>query len=581
MATEVYEDGLDLQIGLIEAVMPSEASEESRQSYPYPRLRPTGEEEMRTFRTIVLENPFLRVIVIPGLGGRVLSLFDKRTSTEILRRHPALLPVEGGRRGATMREGIQLRLGPEDRLNALGNVDSLVQQPMDDESPGGVWIGEAVGGTGLSFHLHLELPPDRAELLVEARVFNRTFEPVAYNGSLTLYLGDGEIVGNAFYSSERDAGLTIEPASQPLDDWTHGDGVLRIGRFTDLRDLAPRQLDTWSVRLVPYSRLGRLTAATREVAAYLGSDLLRVQTTEQRLGHKLLLLTEDGQTLEAPADLYPEHLLEVPLEALPSRPVALVVQGPAKEEVLRTDVGARRAAPATPSQISRARHASPLRLETDDLDLRRAAFDVADRHLAHTLRGTRALARRDFEEAEHSFEQALLFNAEDHLSWWTKAVAGRLTEVGDEERPELLNAHYLAPLEPALRAEAFLSQSPSMGKEPSPLLASLEDTPDSFVEVACLFVEAGLCDQATRWIDEALRHTDLAMLHYLQAYCFLTGSRMTIEAADHLAAAERLPFGPPFPWRSIELKTLGWLYERFPQHDRIGHMLRFATPAHT
>jgi len=45
-------------------------------AYPMPRLRSTGDEEMRTFRTLLLENPYLRLTIVPALGGRVLSLFD-------------------------------------------------------------------------------------------------------------------------------------------------------------------------------------------------------------------------------------------------------------------------------------------------------------------------------------------------------------------------------------------------------------------------------------------------------------------------------------------------------------------------
>jgi hypothetical protein len=180
------------------------------------------------------------------------------------------------------------------------------------------------------------------------------------------------------------------------------------------------------------------------------------------------------------------------------------------------------------------------------------------------LQGYRALAGHDYESAEIAFERSLLFNAEDPLTWWIKALTSRLRNGPGEERSELLNAHFLAPAEPALRAEAFLSQSQEMGKEPSPLVAALDENPEAFVEVAALLVEAGLDDQATRWIDEALRHQDLAMLRYLQGFCFLRASRMQVEAAECVAAAARLGFVPPFPWRTVEWQAIEALSERFP-----------------
>ena len=101
-----------------------------------------------------------------------------------------------------------------------------------------------------------------------------------------------------------------------------------------------------------------------------------------------------------------------------------------------------------------------------------------------------------------------MYNADDPLLWWGKAVALRLA--GEDNEQELLNAHFLAPLEPALRAESFLSQPINPDGAPSPLLASLAENPEEFIEVACLLIDCGLFDQASRWIDEALRHRDLA-----------------------------------------------------------------------
>src|SRR5207237_1444363 len=134
--------------------------------------------------------------------------------------------------------------------------------------------------------------------------------------------------------------------------------------------------------------------------------------------------------------------------------------------------------------------AQPIRLEHSDWqaktdeELEDAAFDVATRHIAHALLGTRAVGSGDFAEADQRLEQALLYNAEDHLAWWMKAMAKRLSGEAAEEVPELLNAHYLAPLEPALRAESFLAQPVSMDREPNPLLKPLAEYPESFVEVA-------------------------------------------------------------------------------------------------
>ena len=141
-------------------------------------------------------------------------------------------------------------------------------------------------------------------------------------------------------------------------------------------------------------------------------------------------------------------------------------------------------------------------------------------------------------------------------------MAARLR--GVEEGPELPNAHYLAPLEPVLRAAALLRQPHRDETSANPMLAPLMAVPSNFVEAACCLVEMGLFADAVRWLGEALRHIDLAVLRYLVAYCLLTGSRMEVEAAEQVAAAGRVTVSGPYPWRPIEKTALVALRKRFP-----------------
>ena len=103
MPTEVFEDSQEIEIGLLEAELPSSASDSF---YPYPRLKPLGRYEARAFRTVLLENDTLRLTVLPDLGGRLISVFDKRTNTEILPSSGRLTVADGGPRGVSLPWGI-------------------------------------------------------------------------------------------------------------------------------------------------------------------------------------------------------------------------------------------------------------------------------------------------------------------------------------------------------------------------------------------------------------------------------------------------------------------------------------------
>jgi hypothetical protein len=550
MASEVFEDGIELAIGLLEAVAPS--SDTVERSYPLPALRSLDRTEARTFRTIVLENPTLRATILPDLGGRILSLMDKRTETELLPRPRTLVPTPGGRRGLRLPVGIELRLDAEDRPNAMGRVAVAPDLPAEEEDPAGVWIAETGQHQGLAFHLHLSLPPDRSALRVEVRVQNRTFAPLPYRGELVLH-GAARALAVA---PEGDTFLSVR---------REGDTLL-ASRFDGEAWLAPRQVDTWTVHLIPLE--GGALAATPEVALFLDDEHLRAQAVVPMESHKFVLRTADGRSLEAPANLDPAAPLEIQLDGLPAQPVAVALLDPYGREILRGE----REAPVPPySGFSRPPAVDPLAPLTE---LRRLTFDPARRGPAYAALGAQSLAKRDFDAADVALEQSLLYNGDDPLAWWALSATRRLR--GDEgERPELLNAHFLAPLEPLLRAESFLGQSPAMGKEPSPLIAPVAEIPEDLVEVACVLIEHGLLDQANRWIDEALRHHDLAMLRYLMADVLLRGTRMEAEAAEHMRAAAGA-LVPPLPWRPVEIQALRNVHARFPNDAAAKRLLDLA-----
>lgn len=550
MASEVFEDGIELTIGLLEAVPPS--AEAIGSSYPLPALRPLDRTEARTFRTIVLENPFLRATILPDLGGRILSLVDKRSDTELLPRSRTLVPTPGGPRGVRLPVGIEFQVAG-DRPNAMGRVASAPDLPADEEDPAGVWLAETSMNGGLAFHLHVSLAPDRVALRIEARVQNRTYRPLSYQGELVLH------------GAARSLAVAAEEGTLLGYVRTEGDALI-AGRFVDESWLAPRQVDTWVVHLIPLE--GGALEATPEAAIGMDDAVLRVQATEPMEGHKLVLLTQDGRTLEAPADLGPTSPLEIPLDDLPS---------PAQEVALLDGYGREKLRANREPERHRffgVRTTERIDPKAPADELRWMSFDPALRGPALVALGAQALAERRFDAADVAIEQALLYNGDDPLAWWALSATRRMR--GDEgERPELLNAHFLAPLEPLLRAEGFLGQSPAMGKEASPLVAPVAEIPEDLVEVACVLIEHGLLDQANRWIDEALRHHDLAMLRYLMAYVLLKGTRMQAEAAEHVRAAAKA-LVPPLPWRDVEIEALRGVAERFPSDEALGRILERA-----
>lgn len=69
--------------------------------YPYPQLdfSRIGPPAPVTYRAIVLENSFVRLMVLPELGGRLYSWQDRTTGRELLYQNPVIKPTGWGYRG--------------------------------------------------------------------------------------------------------------------------------------------------------------------------------------------------------------------------------------------------------------------------------------------------------------------------------------------------------------------------------------------------------------------------------------------------------------------------------------------------
>lgn len=445
--------------------------------------------------------------------------------------------VQSGPRSVSLRSGFRFELSPE-RLNELGPVDFV----LGEEDEASVTLAEHVGD--LSWHLLISLPPDAAVIRFEGRVFNRSWTPVPYNASfvcdeLGLHLVSGDWVGNS--------------------------------RFADSADLMPHQLDVWGVEVVPGP--ADAVSVTNLGALRIG-ETLGFQATRPIQG-KMFIQLETGQTLEAPIDVLPEAPFMAPLPG-PVSAVAIrdengetIFSWASGQEAPETDVDVFSGGPS----LAFAAHRM---VETGLLpSLGKYEFDLRTKSAAKCLRAMSAVRIGDFEEGRRLLDDSLNSNAEDHLVWLLRAIVAR--KLG-EETDDLLNAHYLAPLEPLLRMESFLAQN-HQTKEASPLVAPLAESPDALVGGACFLYELGLWDELSRWIDECLRHREIPMLRYFLADALLASSPMSVDAANHIARAAQAPINPPYPWRPVEGFVLRRLHARFPQDTRLSDLVGLVAAA--
>ncbi|MEU1292722.1 MULTISPECIES: DUF5107 domain-containing protein [unclassified Streptomyces] len=125
----------------------------------------------RDLTALVLENDRLRATVLPGLGGRLASLFHKPTGRELLYRNPVFQPADFALNGAWFSGGVEWNIGATGHTTLSCAPLHAARVPAPDGGPMlRLWEWERL--RDLPFQIDLWLPPDADFLLVAVRIRN-------------------------------------------------------------------------------------------------------------------------------------------------------------------------------------------------------------------------------------------------------------------------------------------------------------------------------------------------------------------------------------------------------------------------
>ncbi|MET7594236.1 DUF5107 domain-containing protein [Streptomyces sp. NPDC004082] len=130
----------------------------------------------RGIDTIVIENERLRAVVLPGLGGRVASLFHKPSGRELLYRNPVFQPACFALNGAWFSGGVEWNIGATGHtaLSCAPVHAARVTAPDGGEMLR-LWEWERL--RDLPFQVDLWLPRDSDFLYVGVRIRNPHEKP--------------------------------------------------------------------------------------------------------------------------------------------------------------------------------------------------------------------------------------------------------------------------------------------------------------------------------------------------------------------------------------------------------------------
>jgi len=147
-------------------------------TYPYPMLDDlTDRREDRTYTALVLENEYLRITVLPEVGGHLYA-YDKRAGREIFYRPSSIKPALVALRGAWIAGGIEFNFPCSHNYLTMSPVDHLIREHRDGSAT--IYIGAIEQVSRMRWTVGITLCPGAARIETWIRLENRTCLPHRY-----------------------------------------------------------------------------------------------------------------------------------------------------------------------------------------------------------------------------------------------------------------------------------------------------------------------------------------------------------------------------------------------------------------
>lgn len=141
--------------------------------YPYPFYDTlTGQKVNKTYTLVYLENEYIRIAIMPEIGGRIFEGVDKTNNYNFFYRQHVIKPALIGLIGAWISGGIEWNIPHHHRASTFLPVQYRVEESPDGSKT--VWVGELELRDRMRWAVGYTLRPGKAYLEAQLRIVNRT-----------------------------------------------------------------------------------------------------------------------------------------------------------------------------------------------------------------------------------------------------------------------------------------------------------------------------------------------------------------------------------------------------------------------
>jgi tetratricopeptide (TPR) repeat protein len=147
--------------------------------YPYPVIESISDEKVdKEWQAIYLENEYIKVMILPELGGRVQMAYDKIKQRHFVYYNHVIKPALVGLAGPWISGGIEFNWPQHHRPSTYMPVDSTIVENVDGSVT--VWVNEMERMFHQKGMAGFTLRPGCAYLEIQGRVSNRTPLPQTF-----------------------------------------------------------------------------------------------------------------------------------------------------------------------------------------------------------------------------------------------------------------------------------------------------------------------------------------------------------------------------------------------------------------
>lgn len=147
--------------------------------YPYPVIdKIENQKKIQEYRMIILENEYLRVEVMPELGGRIYRAVDKTNNYDFVYHNQVIKPALVGLAGPWISGGIEFNWPQHHRPNTFGPVEWKLEECESGSAT--AWVSEIDRMYGTKVTTGFTLHPDKAYIEIKANLYNRTSLPQTF-----------------------------------------------------------------------------------------------------------------------------------------------------------------------------------------------------------------------------------------------------------------------------------------------------------------------------------------------------------------------------------------------------------------